>query len=117
MKDFYELFTRTSLLLGKCADVYIADVHFVTAGEIRELNKKWRGVDEPTDVLSFPINELEPASKKFILGDIVICREHMGDLSEEYLYLHGLLHLFGYTHEEDEDEARMDAIIREVLKK
>lgn len=110
-----EFFTKACLCLGKCADVYNADVHFVTTEEIQKLNKKWRKVDAPTDVLSFPINELNPATKKFELGDIVICREFMGDLSEEYLYLHGLLHLFGYTHDTDEDEARMNAIIKGIL--
>ena len=103
-------------MLGKNhADLNVC-VHFVTADEIRGLNKEWRGKDKPTDVLAFPLGELNPATKKTELGDIIICREFMGELSEEYLFLHGLLHLFGYTHDTDKDEAKMDLIIMEVLR-
>ena len=109
------LFTQTLTLLGKDPKNFNADVHFVTPDEIRALNLKWRGVDKATGVLSFPLGEFNPATGKTELGDIVICRDYAEDLSDEYLYLHGLLHLLGYTHDTDEDEARMDAIIREVL--
>lgn len=110
-----ELFTKTLTHLGKNPNDFNADLHFATPDEIRELNKKWRNIHKPTDVLSFPLNTFNPATKKTELGDIVICRECAGKLSDEFLYLHGLLHLLGYTHDTDEDEEAMNAIVKEVL--
>jgi len=110
-----ELFEKTCRVLGKNSAELNAEVHFVTADEIREQNRKWRGKDKATDVLAFPLGDINPATKKTELGDIIICREMTGGFSEEYLFLHGLLHLFGYTHDTDLDEERMDAVIKEVL--
>jgi len=110
-----QIFEKTCKVLGKNSKDYNADVTFLTADEIRELNLKWRGKDKPTDVLSFPLGDFNPATKKTELGDIVICRECAGEYSEEFLYLHGLLHLFGYTHDTDEDEDTMNAVVAEVL--
>jgi len=104
-----ELFDAACVAVGKNPNDFNAEVHFVTSDEIRALNKKWRGKDEPTDVLSFPLGDFNPATGKTELGDIVICRECAGEFSEEFLYLHGLLHLMGYTHKE------MDAIIKEAM--
>jgi len=110
-----QLFEKTCRHLKKNPAELNAEVNFVAAEEIRALNKKWRGIDKPTDVLAFPLGDFNPATKKTELGDIIICLEHAGELSKEYLYLHGLLHLFGYTHDTDIDEARMDWVIKEVL--
>ena len=104
-----EIFEKTCKHLGKNPAELNACFHFVGADEIRGLNKEWRGKDKPTDVLAFPLGDFNPATGKTELGDIVICRECAGEFSEEFLYLHGLLHLMGYTHKE------MDAIIKEVL--
>ena len=73
---------------------------------IRELNREHRGRDEPTDVLSFPIDEGPPE-----LGDVVICPEHTEDLTEATV--HGVLHLCGMDHETDDGE--MLAVQREIL--
>lgn len=109
------IFEKTCKFVGKNPNEYNADVHFATPDEIRELNFKWRGVDKPTDVLSFPIDDYNPATKKCELGDIVICRECAGEFTIEFLYLHGLLHLLGYTHDTDEDEDKMNTVAMEVL--
>ena len=109
------LFKKTLSHLGKDPNDYNADVHFATPDEIRELNKKWRQLDKATDVLSFPLGTLNPATGKIELGDIVICRECAGEFSDEFLYLHGLLHLLGYTHDTDEDEDAMNAVAEEIL--
>ena len=87
----------------------------MTAGEIRALNLKWRGIDKATDVLSFPLGDINPATNKTELGDIVICRECAGEYSDGFLYLHGLLHLFGFNHYTDEEEVEMNAVVEEVL--
>ena len=78
-------------------------VELVDAGRIRELNREHRGKDEPTDVLSFPIDgavEEVPGPRE--LGDVVICPEHALDLNEATV--HGVLHLCGYDHETDDGE-------------
>ena len=76
-------------------------VAFVDEEEIRRLNREHRGRDEPTDVLSFPV-DLEPAPGPRELGDVVICPEHTDDLAEAVV--HGVLHLCGYDHEADDGE-------------
>lgn len=69
---------------------------------IRELNRVHRDRDEPTDVLSFPIDGIGPVSGPRELGDVVICPEHTEDLTEATV--HGVLHLCGYDHETDAGE-------------
>ncbi|MRI58865.1 MAG: rRNA maturation RNase YbeY [Epsilonproteobacteria bacterium] len=80
--------------------------------EIAKLNKLHRGIDKPTDVLSFP---LEP-SPGAMLGSIVISSQRAQQLAKELghspqeelalLFIHGLLHLLGYDHERDQGQMR-----------
>ena len=87
-------------------------VEFVDAARIRELNREHRGLDVPTDVLSFPIDGAEPlAVGPRELGDVVICPEHTVELREAVV--HGVLHLVGMDHEVDDGE--MLALQRELL--
>ena len=72
-------------------------VALVDPERIRELNREHRGRDAPTDVLSFPIDHGPPE-----LGDVVICPEHVEDLTEATV--HGVLHLCGMDHETDSGE-------------
>jgi len=74
-------------------------VAFVEAEEIARLNREHRGLDRPTDVLSFPVDEAEPTAGPRELGDVVICPEHTEDLQEAVV--HGVLHLCGHDHEAD----------------
>jgi probable rRNA maturation factor len=72
---------------------------FVAAGEMRTLKRDHLGVDEATDVLSFPIDgrdDLPPGLPR-ALGDVVLCPEVVGDAWRRPL-AHGLLHLLGYEH-------------------
>jgi probable rRNA maturation factor len=69
---------------------------------IRVLNRDHRGIDRPTDVLSFPVDEDGLSSGPRELGDVVICPEHTHDLTEAVV--HGVLHLCGYDHEVDDGE-------------
>ena len=73
----------------------------VDVDEIRRLNREHRGLDEPTDVLSFPVDS-EPAPGPRELGDVVICPDQTADLAEATV--HGVLHLCGYDHETDGGE-------------
>jgi probable rRNA maturation factor len=83
----------------------------VNAARIAELNRDHRGIDGPTDVLSFPVDERGPAAGPRELGDVVICPEHTEDLTEAVV--HGVLHLCGHDHETDAGE--MLALQRKVL--
>ena len=84
--------------------------------EIRRLNRRWRGHDRPTDVLSFAQREGPGAPRGDLLGDVVIsvetarrqARERGESLADagDRLLIHGLLHLLGYDHERSEREAR-----------
>ena len=86
-------------------------IELVDEGRIRELNRSHRGRDEPTDVLSFPIDEAGPSAGPRELGDVVICPAHTADLVEATV--HGVLHLCGYDHETDAGE--MLALQQRVL--
>jgi probable rRNA maturation factor len=86
-------------------------IELVGEERIRELNRDHRGKDEPTDVLSFPVDEAGPAAGPRELGDVVICPEHTADVEEAVV--HGVLHLCGYDHEADDGE--MLALQRQVL--
>jgi probable rRNA maturation factor len=119
-------------------------VLFIDENSIAELNSRFLGKEGPTDVLAFPIDEepiesgrspdsggtgpgmpSEPEDMPVLLGDIVICPavafrnapEHAGTYDDEValLVVHGLLHLMGMDHQEDEEAEEMEAKERELL--
>jgi probable rRNA maturation factor len=79
-----------------------AAVEFVDEDRIRELNSEHRQLDQPTDVLSFPVDGPDTETGPRELGDIVICPAHTDDLREAVI--HGALHLTGMDHETDDGE-------------
>jgi probable rRNA maturation factor len=79
-------------------------VEIVDAARIAELNRDHRGKDEPTDVLSFPIDGLGQAAGPRELGDVAICPELCVDMTLHETAIHGVLHLCGYDHETDDGE-------------
>jgi probable rRNA maturation factor len=92
------------------ADGHLA-IQFVDSQRMRELNRTHRGIDRPTDVLSFPVDGVGPTAGPRELGDVVICREYTEDVTEAVV--HGVLHLCGYDHETDDGE--MLALQDEVM--
>ena len=96
----------------------VADGHLslelVGEGSIRELNHVHRGRDEPTDVLSFPVDGPGAVAGPRELGDVVICPQHAANLREAAV--HGVLHLCGFDHEIDEGEmlALQTRVLREL---
>ena len=104
-------------------------VTFVDMEEIHELNKEYRDVDRPTDVLSFPqfydLEEEIPEVGEICLGDVVICRDKAAEQAEEfghsfereiiYLFVHSVLHLLGYDHMEDDEKACMRAREEQIM--
>ncbi len=100
-----------------------AEVSVLLTGDehIAELNETYRGLPEPTDVLSFPMNDDDGEPFGNILGDIVISiptaqHQAVDDLEKEVdmLAFHGLLHLFGRDHETEGWEAWEEAL-KEIL--
>jgi probable rRNA maturation factor len=101
---------RAALAAAGVGEGHLA-IELVDRERIRDLNRDHRGRDEPTDVLSFPVDEDGSPVGPRELGDVVICPEHAEDLVEAAV--HGVLHLCGYDHEADQGE--MLALQRRVL--
>jgi len=112
-----------------CGDDIEVSILLTDDEHIKELNRDYRGIDEPTDVLAFAQMEGEPIGCEMndgLLGDVVIsvetaqrqAEEHGHSLDEEIdvLLAHGLLHLLGYDHENSEDAKVMFAKQEEILK-
>ena len=116
-----------------------AEVVFVDAEEIQRLNRETRNIDKVTDVLSYPTldgirgkiikaedfpNDVE--GKKVFIGSIVLCEDKIKEQAEEYghsklrertyLIVHGLMHLFGYDHEDEADKKQMREKEKQALK-
>jgi probable rRNA maturation factor len=115
---------------------YEVSISFVGNQEIRELNKQYRDKDAVTDVLSFPMMEFEVTEENYsnedefvqedrLLGDIVISLERAQEQAIEYghsferelafLLVHGVLHLLGMDHEDEEQEKEMSKKQEEIL--
>lgn len=105
----------------------IFNVILVDEQKIHELNKEYRGIDRPTDVITFALEDTEDiVYEDFrLLGDIYICLEKVYEQAEEYghsvlrelsfLTVHGFLHLLGYDHMTEEDEKVMFKRQEEIL--
>lgn len=102
-------------------------IQVVTEEIMSELHMKWMNLPGPTDVLSFPMDEMKPnsaANGPGIVGDLVLCpsfAQNNGkqslDEELELLTVHGVLHLLGYDHEIEKEEVVMFALQDEILKK
>lgn len=114
-----------------------------TDEEIHAMNREFRQIDAPTDVLSFPMLEyqnpgdfsdfeeeedsFDPESGELLLGDIVISKDKVLRQAEEYghspkrefafLIAHSMLHLFGYDHMEEDERLVMEQKQREILER
>lgn len=124
--DYLDSLIERVLTREKVTDS-VFSIIFVDNEKIHELNKQFRGVDRPTDVISFA---LEDAEEEFlstirVLGDIYISIPKMQEQAKEYghsekrelafLVVHGLLHLLGYDHQTEEEEKVMFQIQEEML--
>ncbi len=113
-------------------DMTEVDITIVDDEEIHQLNRDYRNVDRPTDVLSFALDEDDEDEPELLegqlhlLGDIIISAETATRQAEEfghglereivYLAVHGLLHLLGYDHMIEEDKVIMRAKEEEALR-
>jgi len=114
---------------------YEVSLVFTDSETVRQLNREYRGVDEPTDVLAFYMLPQKIADSSFVLppdgvtrlGEVIIsypqavaqAREQGHSLERELalLVIHGILHLLGYDHEEPEEEHKMREREKELLDK
>jgi probable rRNA maturation factor len=93
--------------------------------QLRELNKEWMSVDAPTDVLSFPSDEVDPENGNRYLGDIIISVQRAGEQAKtaghavesevQLLVVHGILHLMGFDHADALEKADMWKAQAEIL--
>lgn len=132
-----EIVKVTWELMGRSGTPEVSIVLCDNAG-IKELNRDYRGIDEPTDVLSFPQEELGEGEdvvlqrtpdfdEPVILGDVVISLEKAVEQAESYghsfkrevgfLLAHGLLHLLGMDHETEEERCHMREREEQILAK
>lgn len=135
------LITAVTETVG-CPEEPEVGVTVVDEAEIHRLNREFRQVDRPTDVLSFPMMEYDspadfdgqayrttrtvsPESGELILGDIVLCAEVLYRQAQEYghsvqrefsfLVVHSLLHLFGYDHMQEGERLLMEDLQRRIM--
>jgi probable rRNA maturation factor len=120
--------TAAEMVDAETGDAELAIMLTDDAG-IRTLNNNWRGIDKPTNVLSFPA--LQPTATSMpddaprMLGDIAIAYETMRREADDeqkpfdhhlsHLAVHGFLHLIGYDHENDQDAEVMEGLERKIL--
>jgi len=105
-------------------------VKAVDEATIAELNERWMDKDGPTDVLSFPMDELRPGlvgqePEEGVLGDLVLCPTiaarqgetagHGAEAEIDLLTVHGILHLLGYDHAEPEEHREMFGLQDDLL--
>lgn len=137
-KSFYQrLFETTFDYLKKqtlCPDLHKEiqiSVLLTNDEEIQILNRDYRGKDKPTNILSFPMDDLFDAAsllpdQPLMLGDLILAHEtiwreadHEGKSVHDHLthlLIHGLLHLLGYDHIEDKEAEAMESLEIEILK-
>lgn len=137
-----KLYAYAFELLNIKSENLIVNIGYVSDNAIRKLNKDNRGVDKATDVLSFPFFQLvpfetpdygvflaeqDPHTKLVELGDIVICENVAKQQAKDYghsltreicfLAVHGLLHILGFDHIEEDDEKLMNQTAEKILSK
>lgn len=129
LSEFVDLvsYCLEQLYVSPAAEV---NIMFVDIKTMTDLHVKWMDLPGPTDVLSFPMDELTPGregmpSEAGVLGDIVLCPDIAAEQArdaghapiEEMLLLtvHGLLHLLGFDHAEPEEEKAMFTLQRKLL--
>ena len=144
VREIIEAVVNESLDYEGCP--YEAEVSVILTDNpsIQEINRQQRGIDAPTDVLSFPMIEYEtpsdfshveeavedyfnPETGELLLGDIVISVDKVREQAEKYghsqtrelafLTAHSMLHLFGYDHMEDEERLVMEKKQEEILER
>ena len=135
--SWFEAVARDVLQAENVAPPYEVSIVLADEATVHEMNRRYRNVDAPTDVIAFYTEEQGEAAGRFItpadgvrrLGDVVISFEQAREQAAEeghsveqelaLLTIHGVLHLLGYDHERDEDASRMrgrESLLLEAFK-
>ncbi|MFC1237362.1 rRNA maturation RNase YbeY [Vibrio sp. F74] len=119
--DFHTWLSETVRLFQPQAEVTI---RLVDEKESQQLNSEYRGMDKPTNVLSFPF-EAPPEIELDLLGDLIICKQVVEKEAQEqnkplsahwaHMVVHGALHLLGYDHIDDEEAEEMESLETEIM--
>jgi probable rRNA maturation factor len=117
---------RAALIQSKAKVTGAAELSIVLTDDAEQqvLNRDWRGIDKPTNVLSFPqIEPFGPVSG--LLGDIILARETLVREAQDegvsvedhftHLVVHGFLHLLGYDHMDEDEALVMEALETQIL--
>lgn len=142
VQEQLELLVRAVADYVRCPYELEVSVTLTDRKEIHRMNRTFRKVDRPTDVLSFPMMEYDapadfegeafqesltvsPETGELLLGDILLCGPVIREQAEEYghserrefcfLVVHSMLHLFGYDHMEEEERQVMEASQRDIM--
>jgi len=126
LEEINELDAYTKYLLEYMKIDASFSVVIIDNERIHEINKEYRGIDRPTDVISFALEENEEYEvKERLLGDIYISIDKVYEQAKEYnhsvkrelffLVTHGFLHLLGYDHMNEKDEKEMFSLQEEIL--
>ena len=134
-EDWVRKIAQQVLKAEGIAPPYETSLVFTDSATVQRLNRDYRGVDEPTDVLAFHLLSEKETSPPFVLppdsithlGEIIVsypqaveqAKEQGHSVNKELalLIIHGILHLLGYDHEKSEEEAKMRAREKELLEK
>lgn len=134
LEELEKIVKRAVEITGPLYDVENSEVSITLTNDeyIHQMNKEYRGLDRPTDVLSFAFvdseePEIEDGPETEVLGDIIISLERAWAQSQEYghsmerelsfLTIHGMLHLLGYDHMEEEERMEMEEEQRYIMGK
>lgn len=106
------------LISNEIDNNFNVSIYFIDEKDMKNINKKYRGKDYATNVLSFAYQETEETSTEIMnLGEVLICQEEVEKDAKEkkisnnkelyFVLIHGLLHLLGYDHNDDDEEREM----------
>ncbi len=120
--EFMNRLCRNDLVFSRDAEISVILSDNKT---LQDLNLTFLNIDEPTDVLAFPGNEIDPETGLHYMGDIIISVEkaasqaanggHEAVSEIKLLIIHGLLHLLGYDHQTDDEKVEMWKVQRQLL--
>lgn len=127
-EDFFKKIAETTFkYINVKADKVQISLLLTDDNEMKKINYQYRNIDKPTDVLSFPMFEsIDDVKGEVLIGDIVISGDTLKkqaidnnvSINREaaFLFIHGLLHLLCYHHEEDDTECEMFDMQEDILK-
>lgn len=126
VKNAFNAICESAFKQLKLCENLVFDVNVVSSAQIKSINKKYRGIDKVTDVISFA-NRDEQTLFVPLLGEIFICLDKAKQQAKEYkhsvqrelifLFTHGLLHLLGFDHQNKKDEKQMMDLSKKIISK